>query len=93
MQSQLCGELIYHKCNPNHNLIELSKIFEIMIVDIEVPSEYYNYFSEYPPIFVNLNITRSGPKGKPIKERKLVSVYKAEKNPTDNTINTLVFKS
>ena len=54
-------------------------MFGIMIVDIEVPPEYYNYFSEYPTIIVNLNITRSVPEGKSIKERKLVSVYKAEK--------------
>ena len=85
MQQQLCGELIYNemgqKCpkpgGPNFN--ELSKMFGIMIVDIEVPPKNYNYFSEYLPIFVNLNITRSKPEGKPIKKRKLVSVYKAKK--------------
>ena len=97
-QSQLCGELVYHDCGPNPNLNFLSKMFGIMIVNIEVPAEYYNYFSEYPPIFVNHNITGSKPKdlrsaeqtersdvkscdGKPIKKRKLVSLYKAEKIP------------
>ena len=75
MQPQLCEKLKYNEYNNE----DLSKLFGIIIVDIEVPPELYNYFSEYPPIFVNLNITRNGAEGKPNKERKLVSVYKAEK--------------
>ena len=34
-----------------------------MIVDIEVPPEYYNYFSEFLPIFVNINVSHNKPKG------------------------------
>ena len=75
MQPQLCGKLIYNEYNNE----DLSKLFGIIIMDIEVPPEYYNYFSEYPPIVVNLNFTRNGPEDKPIKERKLVSVYKTER--------------
>ena len=56
MQSQLFGKLIYHKYNND----DLSKLFRIIIVDIEVPPEYYNYISEFLSIFVNfiVNVNR-----------------------------------
>ena len=52
---------------------------------LKVPPKYYNYFSEFPPIFVILNVSHNKPNN-PItqnnhikNERKLVSVYKVEK--------------
>ena len=65
-----------------------------MIVDIDISPKYYNYFSEFPPIFVNNNVshnkrnnpitqnahkTQNGPNGPINKKRKLVSVYKVKK--------------
>ena len=85
-QPQLCGKVTYHEYNNE----DVSKLFWIIIVDIEVPPEYYYYFSEFPRIFVNLHvsvngpngiITQTGPNGPIIKERKLVSVYQVEKIP------------
>ena len=74
MQDHLCGELVY-ETNPfvMVNLINevmTDRFFGILEVDIEVPEEYYNYFSEFTPIFINTKI------GKDI---KLVGIYKAEK--------------
>ena len=40
-QPQLCGKLTYYEYNNEY----LSNLFGIMIVDIEVPPKYYNYFS------------------------------------------------
>ena len=79
-QLQLCGKLTYHEYNNE----DLSNLFGIIIVDIEVPPKYSNYFSKFPPIFVNLNVNVNEPNSLngPIKnERKLVSVYKFEKIP------------
>ena len=50
-----------------------------MIVDIEISPEKYNYFSEVPPIFVNLNVNVNRPNDPIKKKRKLISVYKVEK--------------
>ena len=83
-QPQLCGELVYHECDGTVSGEYLSTMFGIMIVDLEVPPELYNYFSEYPPIFVNLKIE---------KDRKLVSVYSVKKISNYYPIITLVFKS
>ena len=55
-----------------------------MIVDIEVPFEYYNYFLKFLPIFVNLNVSHSKyncfitQNGHITKERKLVLVNKVK---------------
>ena len=79
-QLQLCGKLTYHEYNNE----DLSNLFGIIIVDIEVPPKYSNYFSKFPPIFVNLNVNVNEPNslnGPIKKERKLVSVYKVEKIP------------
>ena len=62
-------------------------MFGIIIVDIETPPELYNKFSEFPPLFINVEIGRID------KTTKLVSVYSAKKIPINNSIITLVFKS
>ena len=58
-QPQLCGQLPYHEYNNE----DLSNLFGIMIVDIEVQPKYYNYFSKFIPIFVNLNVSNNKPNG------------------------------
>ena len=50
-QPQLCGKLIYYEYKNE----DLCKLFGLIIVNIEELPKYYNYFSEFPLIFVNFN--------------------------------------
>ena len=84
MQAQLCGKLVYH----DYNNEDLSNMFGIIVVDIETPPELYNKFSEFPPIFMNVEIGTGKDKA-----TKLTSVYSAKKMPIINTAIALVFGS
>jgi len=78
-----CGKLQYVPKSE----VDLNKIFGFIEVDIIVPEELYNYFSEFPPIVKNIeysnNIcgeyTTSLLNNKFSKSKKLIATLKGEK--------------